>query len=204
MLADQGADVWKLEPPVGDQVRAMSASMSSTFAIVNRNKRSVAVDAKTPEGLAVIKRLVLRSDVFVQNFRPGAAERMGLSFDELRLIKPDLIYVSISGFGDSGPYSTKRVYDPVIQAVSGLATLQADDAGRPKMMRLIIPDKLTGVKAAQAITAALLQRTRTGRGQHVKISMLDTVVAFLWAEGCLLYTSPSPRDRTRSRMPSSA
>ena len=124
------------------------------------------------------------ADVFVQNFRPGAADRMRIGEDVLRAVKPDLIYVSISGFGETGPYAHKRVYDPVIQALSGLATIQGDrGVGRPKMMRVVIPDKVTAMTAAQAITAALLARERTGEGQHVRLSMLDAMISLAWPEG---------------------
>ncbi len=114
---------------------------------------------------------------------------MGIGEAVLRRLKPDLIYVSISGFGEKGPYVKRRVYDPVIQALSGLAAIQTDyKTGRPQMMRLIIPDKVTALTAAQAITAALLARERTGEGQHVKLAMLDAVIAFLWPEGMARYT----------------
>jgi crotonobetainyl-CoA:carnitine CoA-transferase CaiB-like acyl-CoA transferase len=151
----------------------------------------------------VLKHLIGGADVFVQNFRPGRAERMGIGEQELRRLKPDLIYVSISGFGEKGPYVEKRVYDPVIQALSGLAAIQADyKTGRPQMMRLIIPDKVTALTAAQAITAALLARERTGEGQHVRLAMLDAVIAFLWPEGMASHTfissSPQPA-RANSR-----
>jgi crotonobetainyl-CoA:carnitine CoA-transferase CaiB-like acyl-CoA transferase len=204
MLGDQGADVIKVEPPGnGDLTRAFSGSkrgMAPTFAIINRNKRSIALDLKDHRGLAVMKHLIAGADVFVQNFRPGAAERMGIGEAELRRIKPDLIYVSISGFGEQGPYVKKRVYDPVIQALSGLAAIQADyQTGRPQMMRLIIPDKVTALTAAQAITAALLARERTGQGQHVRLAMLDAVIAFLWPEGMARYTFISSEERQARR-----
>jgi crotonobetainyl-CoA:carnitine CoA-transferase CaiB-like acyl-CoA transferase len=193
MLGDQGADVIKIEPPgIGDLTRAMGANkrgIPPTFAVINRNKRSIAIDLKDHRGLAVLKHLIAGADVFVQNFRPGTADRMGIGEHDLRRIKPDLIYVSISGFGEKGPYVAKRVYDPVIQALSGLAAIQADyKTGRPQMMRLIIPDKVTALTAAQAITAAMLARERTGEGQHVKLAMLDAVIAFLWPEGMASHT----------------
>jgi len=193
ILADQGADVIKVEAPhTGDLVRAMgtrSDGLSATFTTVNRNKRSLVLDLKKPRGLELLRRLVRGADVFVQNFRPGTAERIGVGEADLRRVMPELIYVSISGFGEKGPYSGKRVYDPVIQALSGLADIQADrQTGRPRMMRLIIPDKLTALTAAQAITAALLARERTGAGQHVRLSMLDATVAFLWPEGMASHT----------------
>ena len=192
MLADQGADVIKVEPPgIGDLTRALAGrhrGMSPIFAIVNRNKRSVVIDLKTARGLELIKRLVASADIFIQNFRPGAADRMGLGEDALRAVKSNLIYVSISGFGESGPYVHKRTYDPVIQALSGLASIQGDPGGRPRMMRVIVPDKVTALTAAQAMTAALLARERTGKGQHVRLAMLDAVVAFHWAESMAAQT----------------
>jgi len=207
ILGDQGADVIKIEPPgMGDLTRAMGANrrgIPPTFAVINRNKRSIAIDLKDHRGLAVMKHLIAGADVFVQNFRPGRADRMGIGERDLRRIKSDLIYVSISGFGERGPYVEKRVYDPVIQALSGLAAIQADyKTGRPQMMRLIIPDKVTALTAAQAITAALLARERTGEGQHVKLAMLDAVIAFLWPEGMAAQTFISagaqpPRSRSR-------
>jgi crotonobetainyl-CoA:carnitine CoA-transferase CaiB-like acyl-CoA transferase len=191
-LADQGADVIKVEPPgIGDLTRALAGrhrGMSPIFAIVNRNKRSVVIDLKTARGLELIKRLVASADIFIQNFRPGAADRMGLGEEALRAIKSNLIYVSISGFGESGPYVDKRTYDPVIQALSGLASIQGDPGGRPRMMRVIVPDKVTALTAAQAMTAALLARERTGKGQHVRLAMLDAVVAFHWAESMAAHT----------------
>jgi crotonobetainyl-CoA:carnitine CoA-transferase CaiB-like acyl-CoA transferase len=207
MLGDQGADVVKVEPPgIGDLTRAMGASkhgIPPAFAVINRNKRSIALDLKDHRGLAVLKHLVAGADVFVQNFRPGRAERLGIGERELRRIKPDLIYVSISGFGEKGPYVEKRVYDPVIQALSGLAAIQTDyKTGRPQMMRLIIPDKVSALTAAQAITAALLARERTGEGQHVRLAMLDAVISFLWPEGMadLTFTSSTTQGaRRRSR-----
>lgn len=197
MLGDQGADVVKIEPPdIGDLTRALGGKarpISPFFSTLNRNKRSVVLNLKDPAGVALLKRLVAEADVFVQNFRPGTAERLGFGEDVLRRVKEDLIYVSISGFGEKGPYVHKRVYDPVIQALSGLTDIQADpETGRPRMMRLIIPDKVTALTAAQAITAALLARERTGQGQHVRLAMLDAVVSFLWHEGMTQYTFMGP------------
>jgi crotonobetainyl-CoA:carnitine CoA-transferase CaiB-like acyl-CoA transferase len=163
--------------------------MSPTFSIVNRNKRSIVINLKDRRGLELLERLVAGADLFVQNFRPGVAEQMGIGEAALRRIKPNLVYVSISGFGESGPYVHKRVYDPVIQALSGLASIQGDPAsGRPRMMRLIIPDKVTALTAAQAMTAALLARERTGKGQHVRLAMLDAVISFLWPEAMAAHT----------------
>ena len=187
MLADQGAEVIKIESPRGDLMRnfgAINNGMSASFLSCNRNKRGLALDIKTPEGIAIVRKLAATADVLVQNFRPGAIERMGLGEEAVRAIRPDIIYVSISGFGESGPYAHQRVYDPVIQALCGLADIQTDYAtGQPRMVRTIVPDKTTAVTAAQAITAALFARERTGEGQHIRIAMLDTMIAYLWPEG---------------------
>lgn len=206
ILGDQGADVIKVESPeVGDLVRHMGATQngfSATFATANRNKRSVVADLKTPDGLEFVRRLVRSADVFVQNFRPGAVDRLGLGYEAVRDLKPDIIYTSISGFGTKGPYKDQRVYDPVIQALSGLAAIQADrDTGRPRMMRLVVPDKLTAVTAAQAITAALFARERTGKGQLLELSMLDATIAFHWTEGMAGHTWKGERAlRRHSRL----
>ncbi|MDE0060984.1 MAG: CoA transferase [Defluviicoccus sp.] len=186
MLADQGADVIKIEPPAGDIMRQyglVHRGMSASFLSCNRSKRSLCVDLKTEEGLAIVRRLAATADVLVQNFRPGAIERMGLGEDAVRALRPDIIFVSISGFGETGPYAHQRVYDPIIQALCGLCDIQADnETGRPQMVRTIVPDKTTSVTAAQAIAAALFARERTGKGQHVRLAMLDVMVAYLWPE----------------------
>lgn len=185
ILADQGAEVIKVEnPDGGDFTRALSnrrGGFSASFLNNNRSKRSIAVDTKTPEGMEIVKKLLHTADVFIQNMRPGVVERIGLGEEAIRKISPEIIFVSISGFGHEGPYSQRPVYDPLVQALSGLTTIQGgSDEARPKLVRTIVPDKLTGVMAAQAITAALLSREKTGKGQHIKLSMLDAVVSFLW------------------------
>jgi len=192
MLADQGADVIKIESPHGDLMRHFNPirnGMPASFLSCNRNKRSLAVDLKAAEGLAIVQKLIATADVLVHNFRPGAAERIGLGEDAVRAIRQDLVYVSISGFGDSGPYANQRAYDPVMQALSGLAEIQTDrDTGRPRMVRTIIADKTTALTAAQAITAALFARERSGQGQHVRIAMLDAMIAYLWPEAMPMLT----------------
>jgi crotonobetainyl-CoA:carnitine CoA-transferase CaiB-like acyl-CoA transferase len=185
ILADQGADVIKIEPPSGDNTRAVATErggMSASFLNNNRNKRSVVLDLKRPGGREALMRLVAGADVAMQNFRPGVADRLGIGYEDARAVRPDIVYVSISGFGETGPYAHKPVFDPLVQSLSGLTTVQAaDDERRPALVRTILPDKLTGFAAAQAIAAALFARERTGEGQHLRLSMLDTVVAFLWS-----------------------
>ena len=197
-LADQGANVIKVEPFHGDIVRAMGGGdgITPSFLSANRGKKGIAVDLKTPQGLALVMRLAAEADVLVQNFRPGAIERMGLGYDTVTEVNPNIVYCSISGFGETGPYAHKRVYDPVIQSLSGLADIQRDrETGRPKMIRTVIPDKTTGLTAAQAITAALLSRERTGKGQHVKVAMIDAMISLTWAEGMAGYTIIGNEDK---------
>ncbi|MDG2403556.1 MAG: CoA transferase, partial [Paracoccaceae bacterium] len=185
ILADQDADIIKIEAPGGDHTRAVSTrhkGFSASFLNNNRNKRSTVLDLKTTQGVDALLKLAATCDVAVQNFRPGVADRIGVGEAALRKVRPDIIYTSISGFGDTGPYAQKPVYDPLIQSVCGLTTIQAgSDQARPRLVRTILPDKLTGFAAAQAITAALFHRERTGEGQHIKLSMLDTMVSFLWS-----------------------
>ena len=186
ILADQGADVIKVEAPHRpDHTRHAgpgNTGMTASFVNNNRNKRSISINVKSDEGREALKRLVATADVFIQNFRPGVVERLGIGEDDLRAVKPDLVYVSMSGWGEKGPLSHKPVYDPIIQALSGLATVQAgSDEERPRLIRTILPDKLTGVTAAQAVVAALAGRAKSGEGQHVKVSMLDSIIAFLWS-----------------------
>jgi crotonobetainyl-CoA:carnitine CoA-transferase CaiB-like acyl-CoA transferase len=186
ILADEGAEVIKVEPLEGGDHTRLSGQRRSGFAASfvnnNRNKRSICIDLKAPEGVALVKRLAAGADVFMQNFRPGVVERLGLGEADIRAASPKIVYVSVSGFGEIGPYAGKPVYDPVIQAYSGLATVQAgSDEARPRMLRTILPDKLTAITASQAVTAALLARERSGEGQHVRLSMLEAVLQFLWA-----------------------
>ncbi|MEC8833643.1 MAG: CoA transferase [Pseudomonadota bacterium] len=186
ILADQGADVIKIEAPIrSDHVRPAGQSLrrfSAAFLNNNRNKRSLSVDAKTEAGRELILKLTQNADVFIQNYRPGVMARLGIDEPQLRTLNPRLIYVSMSGWGESGPYAHKPVYDPIIQALSGLTSVQGgSDQARPRLIRTILPDKLTGITAAQAVTAALVSRGLTGQGQHVRVSMLDAVVAFMWS-----------------------
>jgi crotonobetainyl-CoA:carnitine CoA-transferase CaiB-like acyl-CoA transferase len=184
ILGDQGADVIKVEAPDGDSTRHGAnrrGGFTASFVSNNRNKRSIVLNLKEPAALDVLKRLAATADVFTQNYRPGVADRLGVGEDAIRAVKPDIVYVSTSGFGEKGPYAQAPAYDPVIQGFSGLATVQAgSDEVRPRLVRTILPDKLTAITASQAITAALLARERTGQGQHVRLSMLEAVVAFLW------------------------
>jgi len=178
MLADQGAEVIKIENTLaGDYTRIVNTSragLSAAFINNNRNKKSISLDLKSLEGKKIFLQLIRTADVVIQNFRPGVMERLGIGCSDVLKINPNIIYTSISGFGFVGPYSQKPVYDPLIQALSGLTTVQAgSDEEKPKLVRTILPDKLTGFATAQAVTSALFYKAKTGKGQEIKISMLD-------------------------------
>ena len=194
-LADQGADVLKIEPTSGDGTRRSrtlidaAGEFSALFVSCNRGKRSLSIDIKSEVGREVLARLASQADVLVQNFRPGTMERLGLGHEELRKKYPRLIYVSISGVGDSGPYVKKRVYDPIVQALSGFADIQSQPVtNRPQMIRTIVCDKTTSVFTAQAVSSALYAREKTGQGDHIQVAMLDTMISYLWPEGMMQYT----------------
>lgn len=187
MLADQGAQVIKVEPLHGEQMRFLGPPVNDlppTFFSCNRGKQSIALDLKTGPAQDILWKLIDEADVLLQNFRPGAMDRMGFGEDVVRARNESIIYVSISGFGETGPYADQRVYDPVIQALSGATDIQANRQSRePEMFRVIIADKVASLTTAQAISSALYHRARTGEGQHIKLSMLDAMLSFFWPEG---------------------
>ena len=187
ILADQGAEVIKVEPVSGELVRHMAAphnGLNPVFFSCNRGKRSIALDLKSNEGKEILFKLAENADVFMQNFRPGAIDRMGFGEKVIRKLNENIIYVSISGFGNVGPYANSRVYDPIIQALTGATDILADRVtGEPKMFRIIIADKVTSLTAAQAISSALFAREKHGISQHIELSMLDSMISFFWPEG---------------------
>jgi hypothetical protein len=191
LCADLGADVVKIEQPRGgDRMRLLGhrvGSIGALWAGVNRGKRSLVLDLQHAGGLVALNDLVAGADVFVQNFRPGVAARLGIDEASLRAVNPGLVYVSISGFGDSGPYIDQKSYDYVVQMLSGMAALQGGD-GNPELIRNIVIDKVTAMTATQSILAALLARAGGAGGQHVRLSMIDTAVAFLWPDGMMQHT----------------
>jgi crotonobetainyl-CoA:carnitine CoA-transferase CaiB-like acyl-CoA transferase len=188
MLGDQGADVIKVESPgIGDFMRYLGSAkggMTGIFVNNNRGKRSLVVDLKSEQGVAVLKKLAETADVVIQNFRPGAVERLGIGYEDLKKVNPQLIYVSISGYGPDGPDSGHRVYDNVIQAASGLASVQTDPRnGEPSLFRTLLCDKVTSLTAAQAISSALYARAAgNAEGQHIVLAMLDAAVSFMWPD----------------------
>ena len=183
ILGDLGADIIKVEAPEGDQTRTLPpyfvGSDSAYFLHVNRNKRSIAIDLKSPEGRAVIKRFIARSDVVVENFRPGVATRLGLDYSDLAKATPKLIWCSISGFGQTGPYSKRPAYDMIVQALSGAMSLTGERDGRPVRLGLPIGDLAAGMYSVIGILAALNELHRTGAGRQIDVAMLDGVVSLL-------------------------
>ncbi|MBC7505256.1 MAG: CoA transferase [Sandarakinorhabdus sp.] len=186
ILADQGAEVIKVESPGGDPVRGLGPAkgdLSAMFIAVNRGKQGLSIDLKTGGGRAILERLLAGADVVIDNFRPGTMDRLGFGYDRCRALNPRLIYAAITGFGVDGPYANIRVYDPVVQAVSGIASTQPDHEGKPSLVRTLVADKVTALTMAQAITAALFHRERTGEAQRVDVAMIDAALAFNWPEG---------------------
>ena len=183
VLGDLGADVIKVESPEGDETRGwgppFAAGESAYYLCVNRNKRSIVVDFKTEDGRATLRRLVERSDVLVENFRPGSLARFGLDFESASRINQALVYCSITGFGQTGPLRDKPGYDFMIQAMGGLMSITGEPGGEPMKVGVAVADLFAGQNAVIAILAALQARMHTGRGQHLDISLFDSQVGML-------------------------
>ena len=196
-LADMGADVIKVEPPTGEDMRRGSASRnghSGTFLTINRGKRGITVDLKQPAGVEIIHRLVRTADVFVQNYRPGAATRLGVDYETLAAINPRLIYCSISGFGSTGPYATRGGYDLIAQGMSGIISVTGDEDGPPAKAGLPVSDLSAGLFGAYGILCALEHRERTGQGQLVDTSLLEAALALtVWEATEYWVTGRAPK-----------
>lgn len=201
MLADLGADVIKIETPgTGDPYRSYQTGIYSPhFQAYNRNKRSITLDLKSPEDARLRDQLVATADVFIQNFRPGAAERMGAGAERLMKINPGLVYTSISGFGASGPYAGRPTYDSVAQALSGFLSVVTDPED-PRFLGPALADAITGIYAAYGTLGALVERGRTARGRHVEVSMMEAMAHFALEPFTALFAlgkAPGPNDRPR-------
>ncbi len=187
VLSDQGAEIIKVEPPLlGDMARYLGSKregLSAIFAVLNRNKRSIVLDLKEQKDLDIFKTMVKEADVLLENYRPGIVKKLGIDYESLKAINPSLIYTSISGYGQDGPYKNRKVYDPLIQATAGVSETQGAAArGEPRNMASIIFDKVTALTTAQAITAALLERVSTGEGKYLSVSMLDAALYYSWPD----------------------
>ncbi len=186
ILGDMGADVIKVETLSGDQTRHYKPlrhdGMAGYFLNLNRNKRSICVDLKTKEGMEVLMRLLDGAHAFIHNMRQKAADRLGLSYEGVRRVNPEIVYCGAVGFGSAGPYAGRAAYDDVIQAASGLAGLHAMVHGEPAFAPTVLCDKITGQTVAYAVMAALLQQARGGGGQAVEVPMLETAAEFALVE----------------------
>ena len=182
MLGNMGAEIYKLEKPQGDDSRTFGPHIngeSAYFMSVNRGKKSIVCDTKTAEGKELFKRLAANVDVLVENLKPGALERMGLGYDTLKEINPRLIYVAISGFGHSGPYSPRPSYDMIVQAMGGIISLTGTPGGEPMRVGSSIGDIVAGMFGAFGAVSALYKRAISGKGQKVDVAMLDSQLAIL-------------------------
>lgn len=182
MLADMGASIIKVEPPSGDDQRAMGAfknGISVSFELTNRNKRSIRLDLKSEEGLEIARQLAARCDVVVENFRPGVADKLGIGYSDLKRRRENLIYCSISGFGQSGPLASFPSYDVIAQALSGLMSITGTPAGEPMIVGDSVGDTVSGIFAAWAIASALYRRATTGEGANLDVAMFDSLFALL-------------------------
>jgi len=185
-LGDLGADVIKVEPPEGDTTRQLgpmkNRDMGAFYLAVNRNKRSIVLDLKQEAARRVLLRLAERADVFLHNYRPRAAKRLGLSYEMFRAVNPGIVYVGTYGFRAAGPYGEKAAYDDVIQAASGIASLQSALVGEPRYVPTIVADKTSSMSALIAVLAALYHKARTGEGQEVEVPMFESLVAWVMVE----------------------
>ena len=190
MLADQGADVIKVEPPgIGDLARFMGTNkdgMGAMFSTLNRNKKCICLDFKNTEDLKIFKQLASSADVLIENYRPGIVKKLGIDYETLSALNPDLIYCSISGYGQTGPYKNKKVYDPLIQGTVGIPNAQNTE--KPQLVKTIIYDKVTGMTSAQAISAALFQREKGEGGQYLPISMMESALYYNWPDLMMNHT----------------
>ena len=191
LLGDQGADVIKIESPLRpDNARFMGpirGENGALFAAANRSKRSLALDLKKEGAKEIIYQLIKNSDVVMDNFRPGILKKLNLEYEDIKKHNPKIIQLSITGYGVDGPYSKRRVYDPLIQATAGIANTQSID-GNPKFVKTLMCDKITSLTAAQSITAALYSREKTNEGQKINLSMLDTALYFMWSDNMYNFT----------------
>jgi len=214
ILADYGADVIKIEPPEGDLMRkgvgaARSADMGPLYLQLNRNKRSVVLDVKQPSARKALLQLCQRADVFITNTRPAAMRRLKLAYDDVRKVNPRLVYVSLMGYGDTGPYAGKPAYDDLIQGICALPTIVAQTGGEgPRYVPLTVVDRIVGINAAHVILAAVLGRDRTGEGQSVELPMFETMAQFVLGDhlGGRSFDPPigeagNPRLTSESRRP---
>lgn len=207
LLADLGAEVVKIEPPQGDDYRAIGPlknGESALFTVMNRNKQSLVLDLRHAEAVALVREMAAQADVVVENFRPGVAERLGIGPAQLCALNPRLVYVSVSGFGQTGPLAHRPAYDIIVQAMSGIMEATGEPEGAPTLVGEAISDVVAGLFASWATLAALLQARATGRGQQVDVAMFDTTLSFLATSMSRYLFTGRPARRVGNRHPLSA
>ena len=187
MLGDLGAEIIKIEPPAGDTNRNLgpyrkNSDMSSLFVNCNRNKRSLVLDLKSKRGKAAALKIIEEGDVVVHNFRPGAMQRLGLDYDEVRKVNPEVIYCATYGYSKNGPYGEKGALDDSIQAASGIAALNEMVLGEPRYLPTVVADKTTALFVVQAVLAALFHKERTGQGQEIEVPMFEALTSYVMVE----------------------
>src|SRR6266853_161135 len=206
ILGDMGAEIIKVEEPgKGDDTRGwppFAGGEATYFMSVNRNKKSLTLNMKAPDGQAILRRLLAKADVGLENFRPGTMERLGFGYDVLRKTNPRLIYCSISGFGESGPESSRPGYDLIVQGESGVMDLTGFADGPPVKVGNSIGDLVAGMAAAQGVTLALLSRSKSGKGQKVEIGMLDVMASLLTYQAGLYWNAGGRPTRRGNQHPS--
>ena len=206
MLGDYGADVIKIEiPETGDDTRHWGPPFigdeSAYFLSINRNKRSLTLNFKEPEAIKIFLKLVEKADVVVENFTPGVMKRFGLDYDTVKAINPSIIYCSISGFGQDGPYQNRPAYDQIMQGVSGLMSITGEPDGEPQKVGIAVSDIGAGMWAAFAVMTALHHRSNSGDGQHIDISMLDAQVAWMTYQAAYFFANEEPPKRLGAAHP---
>lgn len=208
-LSDLGAEVIKVESPAGDDTRQWGPpfiereddTTAAYFHSCNRGKASITVDFRTPEGQEQVRELVRDADILIENFKVGGLEKYGLDYDSLKAVNPGLIYCSITGFGQTGPYAHRAGYDYIIQGMSGLMSITGDPDGQPQRVGVAVTDIFTGVYAVSGILAALHQRHQTGKGQHVDMALMDVAVSVTANQAMNYLTTGTPPGRTGNYHP---
>ena len=206
MLGDYGADVIKIEiPETGDDTRHWGPPFigdeSAYFLSINRNKRSLTLNFKEQEAINIFLKLVEKADVVVENFTPGVMKRFGLDYEAVKAINPSIIYCSISGFGQDGPYQNRPAYDQIMQGVSGLMSITGEPDGEPQKVGIAVSDIGAGMWAAFAVMTALHHRSNSGDGQHIDISMLDAQVAWMTYQAAYFFANEEPPKRLGAAHP---
>jgi glutaryl-CoA transferase len=204
LLGDLGADVIKIEPPEGDSTRRVGRpkknGVSAYYLNFNRNKRSIMIDLKKERGRDLVRMMAVRADAFIENNRPGVADRLGVGYADIRRVNPKIVYCSISGYGSKGRHANFPAYDPIMQGFSGMTFVQADKDGRPRSVKMAVADKVSGMTAALAIVSALHAARNRGTGQYIRVPMLDAMIAFTANDSMQGYTFV-PEDEYKNQAP---